>query len=121
MASLPCFLCICKLEQRISKRGKPYFVCDSCGMQIFIRRKQGIERLQELFKNIERAQIPFQQHAHNFNEMQAILHEIDGVKQKIREIGFFFLDEEEIRSRNLLKTRLETLFQKLEELAQKKN
>jgi ribonuclease HI/DNA-directed RNA polymerase subunit RPC12/RpoP len=40
MPVLPCFLCGRMLEKRTSKALKPYFVCDVCGMQIFIRRKR---------------------------------------------------------------------------------
>ena len=77
--------------------------------------------MHELFKNIEKAEIPFKQHADNFNKMQAILKEIDAVKQKISEMGFIFLNDEKFRTRKLLQMRLETLFQQLEELAKKKN
>ena len=45
MPHIRCFLCDEPLEQRINKKGKPYFVCDPCGTQFFIRRKAGIERL----------------------------------------------------------------------------
>jgi len=42
---LPCPLCEDRLEIRISKTGKPYIVCDDCGVQMFIRYPAGIERL----------------------------------------------------------------------------
>jgi DNA-directed RNA polymerase subunit RPC12/RpoP len=48
MTFYPCFLCAKKLDLRISKSAKPYFVCDDCGVQIFVRRKKGIERLYRL-------------------------------------------------------------------------
>jgi hypothetical protein len=47
--SLPCVLCGRLLEQRADKNGKPYFVCDECGTQFFIRGTSGRERLAELF------------------------------------------------------------------------
>jgi DNA-directed RNA polymerase subunit RPC12/RpoP len=121
MSSLSCFLCGRKLEQRLSKRHKPYFVCDPCGIQLFIRRKQGIQRLNALFKNAEQAQLLFKQHAHNFYEIQVILKEIEDVKRKIDDIGFFFLTDEEHRTRKLLRERVENLFQQLEELVKRKN
>ena len=37
MAKMPCFLCSKELELRRDKHKKPYFVCDSCGVQIFVR------------------------------------------------------------------------------------
>src|SRR6267154_4952547 len=45
MAVLSCFLCGKELDQRMAKSGKPYFVCDPCGTQFFVRRRQGIEQL----------------------------------------------------------------------------
>lgn len=44
---VPCFLCGNGLEIKSSKRAKPYLVCDSCGMQIFVRGAKGILRLAE--------------------------------------------------------------------------
>jgi len=73
MSFLPCILCGRKLEKRTSrKNGKPYFVCDPCGIQLFIRRQQGIEKLEQVFKNIERAEIPFRIHARHLYEIQAL-------------------------------------------------
>lgn len=48
MTFYPCFVCSKKLDLRISKAKKPYFICDDCGVQIFFRRKKGIERLYRL-------------------------------------------------------------------------
>ena len=121
MQFLPCFLCGRKLERRVSKNNKPYFVCDPCGIQLFVRGRQGIERLDKLFRDIEKAKIPFQQHARHLYEIQATLREIEGVKAEIEKIAGFlgglFMTDEQIHAHKLLKTRLETLFQKLEELA----
>ena len=35
----------------MSQRGKPYCVCDSCGIQLFVRGKLGIARLKELVES----------------------------------------------------------------------
>ena len=48
MDKIPCFLCGKKLSVRTDKNGKLYLICDPCGSQHFIRRKQGMERLAEL-------------------------------------------------------------------------
>jgi hypothetical protein len=116
MHSLPCFLCGRKIEKRTSKRGKPYFVCDFCGIQLFIRRKQGIERLEEFFRNAEKAEIPYKQHAQHFHEMQAILKEIDDVNEEIKKIGAsYFFNDEKLRIRNSLRTLRENLFFQLDQ------
>ena len=44
----PCFLCGELVEIKYSKRDKPYFICDPCGVQAFIRRDKGIKRLKKL-------------------------------------------------------------------------
>src|SRR5947207_12127948 len=100
MHSLPCFLCGQKLEKRTSnKNGKPYFVCDRCGIQLFIRRKHGIEKLEQLLKNSDRAQIPYVQHTQNFHKVQAILKEISDLRSEIEKLGFIFFDEDKSRTR----------------------
>jgi hypothetical protein len=43
-----CPLCKQELERRTDKNQKPYFVCDDCGTQFFVRRPAGIHRLEAL-------------------------------------------------------------------------
>jgi hypothetical protein len=77
MAFLPCILCGSKLEKRVDKNRKPYFVCDPCGIQLFVRRKRGIDLLEEAFRNSQRAQLPFTLHARNLYEIRALIKEIE--------------------------------------------
>lgn len=44
-ALLPCPLCERDLNIKLSKKNKPYVVCDLCGVQLFIRKKEGINIL----------------------------------------------------------------------------
>lgn len=44
----PCPLCGAGLPIRSSKRKKPYFTCNLCGVQMFVRGKAGIARLNEM-------------------------------------------------------------------------
>ena len=44
---IPCFLCGNSIEVKNTIKGKPYFICDPCGLQAFIRRAKGIEKLRE--------------------------------------------------------------------------
>jgi hypothetical protein len=46
--TFPCFLCGDRLPVKLTIKNKPYFVCDSCGLQAFIRREKGIHRLKTL-------------------------------------------------------------------------
>ncbi|MFQ5876058.1 MAG: hypothetical protein ACE5JL_19970, partial [Dehalococcoidia bacterium] len=43
----PCPLCGSRREVKETKKGKPYLVCDHCGVQLFVRYKEGIVRLRE--------------------------------------------------------------------------
>ncbi len=121
MPFLPCFLCAAKLDKRTSKRGKPYFVCNPCGIQLFVRQEHGIKLLNKLLADTARNEIPFRHCAEEVHKIQALLSEIDGVKKQIErlesQISFLFGDTAKIRACNLLKTKLENLFKELEELA----
>jgi hypothetical protein len=44
----PCCLCSADLDIKISKKGKPYCTCESCGIQTFFRGKTAISRLKSL-------------------------------------------------------------------------
>jgi hypothetical protein len=44
----PCPVCADPREVRESKKGKPYIVCDSCGVQLFVRNENGIRGFEEL-------------------------------------------------------------------------
>jgi predicted RNA-binding Zn-ribbon protein involved in translation (DUF1610 family) len=46
--TFPCPLCGEALPILASKRKKPYFTCNSCGVQVFVRGKPGIARLREM-------------------------------------------------------------------------
>jgi len=51
--SFRCFLCNRELDIRLSKKDRPYLICDSCQIQIFIRGSKGIERLARLIQKRE--------------------------------------------------------------------
>lgn len=44
----PCPLCGTGLPILRSKRSKPYFICNLCGVQVFVRGKTGIRRLRAM-------------------------------------------------------------------------
>jgi DNA-directed RNA polymerase subunit RPC12/RpoP len=121
---LPCLLCGNKLQKRTDKQNKPYFVCDPCGIQFFVRRQQGIERLDKLLRTSEQNAILFQQAAEHLYKVQALLGEIDGTKKQITklhdEIGFFFPDEHRVRARASLKTKLDGLLKQLDEMCRER-
>ena len=120
MAYLPCFLCGASLDKRTDKNRKPYFVCNPCGIQLFVRRPHGIKLLDKLLRDAAKHEIPFKERAEQVYRIQALLTEINGVKQQIKrlqsQITILFADEDKVRACNLLKTKLENLFKELEEL-----
>jgi len=118
--SLPCLLCGCNLEKRTSKNGKPYFVCDACGIQLFVRRKQGIEKLCKLIDELQHQEIYLHTRTPEFLRILAILNEVSAIKaqiQKIMDNSFIFLNEEQAAAKEALDARLKTLVSKLQELA----
>lgn len=76
VSKIPCFLCVQELTQRTDKNRKPYFICDPCGVQIFIRGRQGIKNLSQLIATLKERDFPFREHAHTLYEIQAVLTEI---------------------------------------------
>jgi hypothetical protein len=120
MQSLPCFLCGRTLEKRTSKNGKPYFVCDACGIQLFIRRKQGIEKLCKLIDELQHQEIYTHTRSPELLRILAILNEISATKAQIKKIedaSFIFLDEEQTSAKRALEEHLKTLLSNLQELA----
>jgi chaperonin cofactor prefoldin len=124
MADLPCFLCGKQLNQRTDKNNKPYFICNPCGMQVFIRRELGIQKLEELIRNLKGRELPLRTHTQVLYEVQAILSEMDDLKAEIKrlngEIGFFWIDQDKLRARKLLETRIENLLFQLEKISEAK-
>lgn len=124
MAVLPCFLCGKQLDQRTDKNNKPYFICNPCGMQVFIRRELGIQKLEELICNLKEGELPLKTHTQVLYEVQAILSEMDDLKAEIKrldgEIGFFFIDQDKLRARKLLEARIENLLLQLEQISEAK-
>jgi excisionase family DNA binding protein len=76
-----------------------------------------MELLNEAFRNLDKAQVPFTVHARNLHEIRALIKEIDGVKAEIDKIGSFFLSDEECRIRKALKTKLNNLLGQLDQKA----
>jgi DNA-directed RNA polymerase subunit RPC12/RpoP len=121
MAEIRCFLCTQQLKQRKDKHDKPYFVCDVCGVQIFIRGRQGIKNLAQLITTPRDHDFPFQEHAGVLYEIQAVLTEVRGIKEEINKLDslleIFTDDEYKKRARKLLNQRIETLLGRLQQIS----
>jgi DNA-directed RNA polymerase subunit RPC12/RpoP len=124
MAFIFCFLCSQELQLRRDKHKKPYFVCDPCGVQIFVRGRQGIENLAQLIRVLREREFPIREHAGILHEIQAVLTEIRGLEKEIEKLDSMFdvfasdrhrKDKE--RARKALNARIDTLLLQLERIA----
>ena len=50
--NIPCFLCGKLLRVKQTKNDKPYFICEPCGLQVFVRCKPGIKSLNRLISRL---------------------------------------------------------------------
>jgi hypothetical protein len=46
----PCPICSKPLAVKLTKKGKPYLICDPCGVQVFVRGPAGIHELKRLLE-----------------------------------------------------------------------
>lgn len=122
MDRIPCFLCGNELAVRTDKNGKLYLVCDPCGSQHFIRRKQGMERLAELGRYLHQQKAELAVRMKSLFLIQARLQEIDTLQKEVGrlglEAGIIFRDEEKLRARDALQKRVDYLLAELERLAE---
>jgi DNA-directed RNA polymerase subunit RPC12/RpoP len=124
MAKLPCILCSKELQLRRDKHKKPYFICDPCGVQIFVRGRQGIENLAQLIDTLKERDFPFREHARVLHEIQAVLSEIRGLEKEIETLDSAFnllvsdrRIKQKTRVRKALEARIQAQLQELERIA----
>jgi DNA-directed RNA polymerase subunit RPC12/RpoP len=124
MAFIFCFLCGQELGLRRDKHKKPYFVCDPCGMQIFVRGRHGVENLTRLINELQKRDFSFREHARVLYEIQAVLTELRGIEEEIEKLDSVFdipksakRAREKKRVRKSLDARIENLLLQLENIA----
>jgi hypothetical protein len=83
---IPCFLCGNGLEVRTSKRRKPYFICDPCGVQVFIRRESGISRLNKLLQSVSSLTVDFSNAQGGVASLLAQINRLAELKAKLTEV-----------------------------------
>ena len=121
MAVIPCFLCGADLSIRTDKNKKRYFICDQCGVQAFVRKQDGISRLEELLQSLRTRDFEFAKHKDSFFQICAVLNEIKDLKGQIKKLeaqrGFFSTDRDRERAINALSARVSALLSTLEKYA----
>lgn len=53
LGTFPCFLCNQPAQVKLDRNNKPYFICEDCGVQSFIRRNKGIHKFKPLLDTSE--------------------------------------------------------------------
>ena len=90
-------------------------------MQIFVRGRQGIQNLAQLITTLQEHDFPFREHARVLHEIQAVLTEIRGITKELKKLdsvlAIFSNDKCKERTRKLLTRRIETLLNRLKQIA----
>lgn len=119
---IPCLLCGKHLRQRTDKRGKPYFVCDPCGIQLFVRRKRGIELLEILKSNLSDIRVA-EGIPGNLIRIRQLIAEIEGTREQRERIessiNWLFPNNDLIQMGQILKNREKQLLKDLETVSVK--
>ena len=115
--SIPCFLCRDSVLIKRDKNQKPYFICEVCGIQAFIRRKQGIRLLKELqdnsFSSLELIQLT--------RELTLLKSEKEKITSQQGFIGLFSPDEELIKAETEINQKTQEITQRIQKMTGKGN
>jgi hypothetical protein len=112
--SIPCFLCRDAVEIRCDKHRKPYFICEGCGIQAFIRRKAGMQLLRKLQEN-------------SFSSLEIIQlgRELSLLKREKSKInsqkGIFFQDEDLTKAEEAINQKTQEITEKIKKLSKGEN
>lgn len=101
--SYPCPTCSQFREIKFSINGKPYLVCNSCGVQLFIRGKNGIKKLEENHSQIIKIKKPDISSIYNLIEIQK---ELEIIRTELIRIQNIENEKELSRDEKRLKRRL---------------
>jgi hypothetical protein len=114
----PCPLCGAGLPILASKRGKPYCVCDICGLQVFVRGKNGIARLQTMADTGILVVSCKKSASHGIN-LYNRLKQLELQKNELRSKGgIFFLDQDTHNAIQILDAEIEKVQGELAKIAQ---
>ena len=112
--TIPCFLCYQPVDVRRDKHQKPYFVCEGCGIQAFIRRTKGMLLLKKLrdksFLNLEVIQLS--------RELRFLKNEGDKLSSQRGPLGIFAPDSELIKAEQVINQKIKVIADKIKEITQ---
>ena len=111
-----CPLCSRPLEVRTDRGGKPYCVCNPCGIQLFIRGKRGFERLRRFLSS----DIAEKMVCGNSWEILLLLNRLEELKAKEGALaakrGFFNRDKDVDPALSVVRKEVDSLRKKISEL-----
>lgn len=115
----PCPVCGVGLPFRFSRKGKPYCVCDPCGIQLFFRGKRGIARLRDLMKS----DVLITGKNNSASSAIALYNRLQQLKMQKEELegkqGLVFRDEDLDHAIETVAGEIETVQAELEKMARK--
>ena len=82
-STIPCFLCGKPLKVKITKTNKPYFICDTCGLQCFIRYKAGISKFRRLLLRLAKNDRKFSDINKSSYETLTLIARLNDLKDEI--------------------------------------
>lgn len=119
----PCFLCGQILKVKMTKNNKPYFICDLCGMQTFVRFKTGIKKLQNVLMDLAEGLtgfLPQQKHTHEILSTVSTLNELEKKLIELKDnksIGdYLFPDGDKEMAQNTLESEIKKARRRLKQL-----
>jgi hypothetical protein len=90
----PCPVCNMALRLKSSRKGKPYCMCLECGIQIFFRGQEGIQRLHKMIRSEEAVAAEFNGPARAislYNRLQGLKRQRKGLEDQQ---GIIFRDSD---------------------------
>lgn len=118
-SEFPCVLCASPLLVRSDKHGKPYFICDPCGVQLFIRREEGRLRLEAAMAELGKMPSQARQRPTTLLRIRHLLAEVQGLDTEIKRLedrGGLWGNRDVDRQIDALKRRKEAALAEIESL-----
>lgn len=84
---MPCFLCGRTLKVKKTKGNKPYFICDTCGLQAFVRYKAGIRKFQTLLVALVESGEKFLSLNKSSFEVISLISRLNELKEKLDNVS----------------------------------
>lgn len=117
---IPCMLCGKLLKVRLSKSDKPYFICNICGLQTFIRYGPGIKKLKMLLADLIDNPSNFMTGHKQTLDILALINDIRELKEKLDDLkenksfsDYLFPDSNKEVVQKLLENKIKETYRKL--------